>query len=67
MVSLVLSDCIGLKHFIVHGVVFFFDSDLVDFSFGQGEHLRELQEARIHLDVEPLSHGQVIDTVLRVV
>ena len=67
MVSFVLSDCIGLEHFIGHRVVFFFDSDLVDFSFGQGVHLRELQEACIHLDVEPLSHRQVVDAILWIV
>ena len=67
MVSFISSNCIGLKHFVGHGVVFFFDLDLFDFSFGQGVHLRELQEACIDLNVEPLSHRQVIDAVLRVV
>ena len=67
MVSFILLDCIGSEYFVGHGVIFFFDSDLFDFSFGQGIHFRELQESCIDLDVEPLSHRQVVDAVLRVV
>ena len=67
MVSFILSDCIGLEHFVGHGVIHFFDSDLFNFLFSQGVHFRELQEACIDLDIEPLSHRQVVDVVLWVV
>ena len=63
MVSFI-SDCIGLEHFVSHRVVHFFDLDLFNFSFGQGIHLRELPDACVDLDIEPLSHRQAVDVVL---
>ena len=63
----VLSDFIGLEHFGCYGVIHFLDLEDFDFSFGQGIHFRELPNACIGLDVEPLSHGQIVNVVLWVV
>ena len=63
----VLSDFIGSEHFSCYGVIYFLDSEGFNFSFSQGVHFWELPNACIGLDVEPLSHGQVIDVVLWVV
>ena len=62
-----LLDFTGSEHFVCHGVVHFLDSEVFDFSFGQGIHFWELPDACIGLDVKPLSHRQVVDIVLQVI
>ena len=67
MVSFMLLDLVSLEHFVSHRVIHFFDSEILDILFGQGVHFSELPDACIGLDVEPLSHRQVIDIVLQVI
>ena len=67
MVSFVLSDFVGSEHFSCHQIIHFLDLDGFDFSFSQGVHFWELPNTCIGLDIEPLSHRQVVDVVLWVV
>ena len=62
-----LSNLIGSEHFVSHRVIHFFDLEILNFLLGQGIHFWELPDTCIGLDIEPLSHRQVVDIVLWVI